>query len=96
MKVGNWMALGTMEYMLPLTANDQIRMVGFTDFGTVEQNGQLDDFRVSAGVGFRLVIPAMGPAPIVRFRLAHRRRSRHPSHVQLLRRLYHDNSTSLA
>ena len=65
MKVGgNWMALGTAEYMLPITANDQIRMVGFTDFGTVQQDVGFEDFRVSAGVGFRLVIPAMGPAPI--------------------------------
>ena len=61
---GNFMALGTAEYMLPLTANDQIRAVAFTDFGTVEQDVGFDDFRVSAGVGFRLVIPAMGPAPI--------------------------------
>lgn len=65
MKVGgNFMALGTVEYMLPITASDQIRMVGFTDFGTVQQNVGFEDFRVSAGVGFRLVIPAMGPAPI--------------------------------
>ena len=61
---GNFMALGTAEYMLPLTANDQIRVVGFTDFGTVEPDIGFDDFRVSAGFGFRLVIPAMGPAPI--------------------------------
>ncbi len=61
---GNFMALGTAEYMLPLTANDQIRAVAFTDFGTVEQDVGFDDFRMSAGVGFRLVIPAMGPAPI--------------------------------
>ena len=61
---GNFMALGTAEYMLPLTANDQIRAVAFTDFGTVEQDIGFDDFRVSAGVGLRLVIPAMGPAPI--------------------------------
>ena len=61
---GNWMALGTAEYMLPLTANDQIRAVAFTDFGTVQQDVGFEDFRVSAGFGFRLVIPAMGPAPI--------------------------------
>lgn len=61
---GNWMALGTVEYMMPITANDQIRTVVFTDFGTVEKNIGFDDFRVSAGFGFRLVIPAMGPAPI--------------------------------
>lgn len=61
---GNFMALGTVEYMLPLTANDQIRAVAFTDFGTVEKDIGFDDFRASAGFGFRLVIPAMGPAPI--------------------------------
>lgn len=61
---GNFMAIGTVEYMLPLTANDQIRAVAFTDFGTVEQDVGFDDFRASAGFGFRLVIPAMGPAPI--------------------------------
>ena len=61
---GNFMALGTAEYMLPLTANDQIRAVAFTDFGTVQQDVGFEDFRVSAGLGFRLVIPAMGPAPI--------------------------------
>lgn len=61
---GNWMALGTVEYMLPITANDQIRTVAFSDFGTVENDIGFDDFRVSAGFGFRLVIPAMGPAPI--------------------------------
>ncbi len=61
---GNFMALGTAEYMLPLTANDQIRAVAFTDFGTVQQNVGFQDFRVSVGFGFRLVIPAMGPAPI--------------------------------
>ena len=61
---GNFMALGTAEYMLPITANDQIRAVAFTDFGTVQQDVGFEDFRVSAGFGFRLVIPAMGPAPI--------------------------------
>ena len=61
---GNWMALGTAEYMVPLTASDQIRMVAFTDFGTVQENVGFQDFRVSAGFGFRLTIPAMGPAPI--------------------------------
>ncbi len=61
---GNFMALGTVEYMFPLTANDQIRAVAFTDFGTVEEDIGFSEFRASAGFGFRLVIPAMGPAPI--------------------------------
>jgi outer membrane protein insertion porin family len=61
---GNWMVLGTAEYMVPLTADDNIRAVVFSDFGTVEPDVTLDQFRVSAGFGFRLVIPAMGPAPL--------------------------------
>lgn len=61
---GNWMALGSVEYMVPLTANDQIRAVVFTDFGTVEKEFGFDNFRASAGFGFRMIIPAMGPAPI--------------------------------
>ncbi|WP_437227224.1 BamA/OMP85 family outer membrane protein [Planctomicrobium sp. SH661] len=61
---GNFLALGSAEYMIPLTASDNIRTVVFTDFGTVEPDVSLDDFRVSAGFGFRLTIPAMGPAPL--------------------------------
>jgi len=61
---GNFMSLSTLEYMLPVTADDNIRVVGFTDFGTVEQDVTLKHFRVAVGFGFRLTIPAMGPAPI--------------------------------
>jgi outer membrane protein insertion porin family len=61
---GNWQSLGTVEYMAPLTADDNIRMVGFTDFGTVDSDVSLRNFRLSIGAGFRLIIPAMGPAPI--------------------------------
>lgn len=61
---GNFMMLGTAEYLMPVTASDSIRVVAFTDFGTVEPDVSIDDFRVTAGVGFRLTIPAMGPAPL--------------------------------
>ncbi|SFI39000.1 outer membrane protein insertion porin family [Planctomicrobium piriforme] len=61
---GDFMAVGSAEYMVPLVASDAIRTVVFTDFGTVNPNVSLDDFRVSAGFGFRLTIPAMGPAPL--------------------------------
>lgn len=61
---GNYMALGSVEYMIPLTADDNIRSVVFTDFGTVEPDAGFDQFRATAGFGFRLVIPAMGPAPL--------------------------------
>jgi outer membrane protein insertion porin family len=61
---GNFQFLGTAEYMLPVTASDSVRAVVFSDFGTVEENATFEHFRVSAGFGVRLTIPAMGPAPL--------------------------------
>lgn len=63
---GEFMTLASAEYMFPMTADDMIRGVVFVDTGTVEPT--LDDwsdrYRVSAGFGLRITIPAMGPAPI--------------------------------
>jgi outer membrane protein insertion porin family len=56
--------LSTVEYMFPITADDTLRGVVFTDFGTVESNVSVNNFRVSPGVGMRITLPAMGPAPI--------------------------------
>lgn len=61
---GTFQALGSAEYMVPVTADDTIQLVGFTDFGTVDDSVTLENFRVSVGGGVRLTIPAMGPAPI--------------------------------
>jgi len=61
---GRWMALGTVEYMLPLLANETLQGVAFTDFGTVENDVGLEEFRLSLGVGLRITIPAMGPVPL--------------------------------
>jgi outer membrane protein insertion porin family len=38
----------------------------FVGFGTVEENIAInwDQFRVAPGLGLRITIPAMGPAPI--------------------------------
>ena len=38
----------------------------FTDFGTVETDLDIngDQFRVSPGFGFRVAVPALGPAPL--------------------------------
>ena len=43
-----------------------LRGVAFTDFGTVEPSTELQwqDFRISPGLGLRVTVPAMGPAPI--------------------------------
>ena len=56
--------LNTVEYMFPITANDALRGVVFTDFGTVESNVSINNMRVAPGFGLRITLPAMGPAPI--------------------------------
>jgi outer membrane protein insertion porin family len=63
---GEFMWINTLEYLFPLTADDMVHGVVFVDYGTVEENVtiDLDRFRVSPGLGVRLTIPAMGPAPI--------------------------------
>ena len=61
---GRWLFLGGAEYTFPLTADEVISGVVFTDFGTIDEAPELDDIRVTVGAGLRLTIPAMGPAPI--------------------------------
>jgi outer membrane protein insertion porin family len=63
---GTFQFLGTMEYMFPITADDMLRMVAFVDYGTVEQDIEInwDQFRVAPGLGFRVAVPALGPAPL--------------------------------
>lgn len=61
---GRWMALGTVEYMAPLLANEMVQGVVFSDFGTVENDVSLSEFRVAVGAGLRVTVPAMGPVPL--------------------------------
>jgi outer membrane protein insertion porin family len=63
---GQFQWLNSLEYYFPLTADDMIRGTIFCDFGTVERNVALhpDQFRVAPGFGFRINVPAMGPAPL--------------------------------
>lgn len=61
---GTFQALGTVEYRMPVTADDMINIVGFTDFGSVENGVTLDNFRVTVGVGLRVAVPALGPVPL--------------------------------
>ena len=41
-----------------------VKVVGFTDFGTVNDQASLSNFRLSVGGGLRVTVPAMGPVPI--------------------------------
>ncbi len=63
---GEFRLLASAEYMFPITADDMLRAVVFCDTGTVESkiDHWFSDYRVAPGFGLRVVIPAMGPAPL--------------------------------
>jgi outer membrane protein insertion porin family len=63
---GDFQFLNTLEYMLPVTADDMLKMVAFVDFGTVESDVRIDwdQFRIAPGLGIRVTIPMISPAPI--------------------------------
>ncbi len=61
---GEFLALGTVEYMHPLLANDSVQAVIFSDFGTVQEDVSFDEFRVTVGAGLRITVPALGPVPL--------------------------------
>lgn len=61
---GEFRWINSAEYMFPITADDMLHGVVFCDFGTVEPEVEINDFRVAPGVGLRVTVPAMGPAPI--------------------------------
>ena len=58
--------LASAEYLFPITADDMLRGVVFCDSGTVEPtvSNWSNKYRVAPGFGLRIVVPAMGPAPI--------------------------------
>ncbi len=61
---GEFTILGSAEYLFPITADDMLRGVVFCDVGTVERDVEINDLRVAPGVGLRITVPALGPAPI--------------------------------
>lgn len=61
---GTFAFLNSVEYQLPVLANDRLYLVGFVDHGTVERNVAIHDYRVAVGLGLRVVVPALGPMPI--------------------------------
>lgn len=61
---GTFQALGTVEYRIPVTADDMVQVVTFTDFGTVDNKVSFNSFRATVGVGLRVMIPAMGQVPL--------------------------------
>jgi outer membrane protein insertion porin family len=62
---GRFKFINSVEYFFPLTADDMVKGVAFCDFGTVEQTIAFHDtFRVAPGLGLRINVPALGPAPL--------------------------------
>jgi outer membrane protein insertion porin family len=61
---GTFLFLNSIEYQIPILANDNLYFVTFVDSGTAERNLGIHDYRVSAGFGFRIGIPQLGPVPL--------------------------------
>lgn len=60
---GEWLFTANAQYEMPLFA-DMITGVAFLDTGTVTADPGFDQYRVAAGIGFRLYIPQLGPVPL--------------------------------
>ena len=60
---GQFSFFAGLEYVHPLL-QEVISLVGFLDTGTVEADLGFTDYRVSAGVGLRIKVPALGPVPL--------------------------------
>lgn len=61
---GRFKALSTIEYTVPVTADDMVRLAFFVDAGTVQSDVKFSDFRVAPGIGVMINVPALGPAPL--------------------------------
>src|SRR5204862_2415564 len=61
---GQFSFLNSVEYQIPVLANDKFFVVGFLDHGTVERKFDITTYRMTAGFGFRIVTPLTGPVPL--------------------------------
>jgi len=61
---GHFQWLNSVQYLFPVTADEMLHGVLFCDFGTVEREVEINDFRVVPGFGLRVTVAALGPAPI--------------------------------
>jgi outer membrane protein insertion porin family len=61
---GTFQFLNRIEYQVPIRANDALYAVAFLDSGTVESKIGITNYRVSAGFGFRISLPMLGPVPL--------------------------------
>ncbi len=62
---GDFILLNSLEYQVPVTAKDNIFLVGFVDSGTVSRRiTDFENYAVSVGFGIRFTVPMLGPVPI--------------------------------
>ena len=59
---GSWLFFAGAQYEVPLFG-EGLAAVMFVDSGTVTNTPGFDDYRVSVGLGLRLYLPILGPAP---------------------------------
>ena len=59
---GEFQWINSVEYTFPVTPDDMVKGVAFVDFGTVEEDIEInsENFRVAPGVGLRVHLPALG------------------------------------
>lgn len=60
---GTWSFLASAQVEHPIW-QQFMSVVGFIDTGTVTFKPGFDDYRVSVGMGLRIYLPALGPAPL--------------------------------
>lgn len=60
---GSWLFFAGAQYEVPLFG-EGLAAVMFVDSGTVTNTPGFDDYRVSVGLGLRLYLPILGPAPL--------------------------------
>jgi outer membrane protein assembly factor BamA len=60
---GTFQFVNTVEYQMPILANEKVFLAAFVDHGTVNSKVSLDNYRVAAGFGLRLMTP-ISPAPL--------------------------------
>lgn len=63
---GRTMVTGSLEYLFPLTADDMLRGILFVDYGAISKDFNVgwNDYRIAPGLGIRVNVPALGPAPL--------------------------------
>lgn len=60
---GTWELFASAEVQQPII-NENFRFVLFTDMGTITNSPGFDQWRITAGFGLRLTVPALTPVPL--------------------------------